>query len=312
MRFIGDSDGSSAELLNSGNRSVATYGTIAVAPASRQYFITNLTQHKYFEGYQEVPDRRHDTIPWIVKTELGNEVSYVTSPMEEKIVHTYCWRSYRDVCEALGYSDEFFTKTEHLHSSNPSSPKVNADDMDDAGFQSRRDSFPTASQAQNDTSNAHRPASVDETPSNYPFSTSYLHDMSLRRKQLNQEDGDEDAAGRDPPTSRSVASQKTKRMIPDRSAKPLGDPDVSRRRRKPNEILKPADLPATSRGEPALSTQSAKRPLPESPTSAFQPTNASRRRQQPEERSTSEKTGPPQRTWKIRDRSIEKVVHERE
>ena len=77
VRFSGNFDGSSAELLNSGNRSVATYGTLAVAPASRQYFITDLTQRKYFEGYQEVPDRKHDTIPWIVKEELGDEVSYV-------------------------------------------------------------------------------------------------------------------------------------------------------------------------------------------------------------------------------------------
>lgn len=79
---------SSAELLISGNRTVATYGKLAAAPDSRQYFITGLTQRKYFEGYQEVPSRRHDTIPWIVKKELGNEVSYVVNPMVEKVVLT--------------------------------------------------------------------------------------------------------------------------------------------------------------------------------------------------------------------------------
>lgn len=61
---------------------------MAAAPDSRQYFITELTQRKYFERYQEVPDRRHDTIPWIVKRELGDEVSYVAHQMEEKTVLT--------------------------------------------------------------------------------------------------------------------------------------------------------------------------------------------------------------------------------
>ena len=182
-------------------------------------------------------------------------------------------------------------KTEHLHSSNPSSPQLDAGDFDEAGFQPRRDSFPTASQAHTGTSNVHRPTSVEETPSNYPFSALYLQDLSLQRKQLNQDGSPDDAAGSNP-TSQSLASQKIKRMIPDRSAKPLGDPDVARRRRKPQDILNSADLPSTSRGESPLSTQSAKRPLPESPTSAFQPINASRRRQERRERSSSEETSP--------------------
>lgn len=88
MRSSERSVGSSADLSNLGNRSVATYGKIAAAPASRQYFITDLTQRKYFEGYQEILDRRHDTIPWIVKRELGDEVSYVVNPMEEETVLT--------------------------------------------------------------------------------------------------------------------------------------------------------------------------------------------------------------------------------
>lgn len=74
--------------MSSGNRSVATYGKIAAAHNSRQYFITDLTHRRYFDGYQEVPDRRHDTIPWIVKKELGDEVSYVESPMEKNPILT--------------------------------------------------------------------------------------------------------------------------------------------------------------------------------------------------------------------------------
>lgn len=277
-----------------GNRSVSTYGKLASPPNSRQYFVTDLMQRKYFDGYQEVPDRRHDTIPWIVKRELGDEVSYVVNSTVEQAVHTYR-RSYRDVCEALGYSAEFSTITEHLHSSSPSSPinlEFDAGDMGDAGFHSRRDSFPTASQAQTGASNVHRPTSVHETPSDYPSSISYSKDMSLIRRQLHQEDSPEATASMNPPTSQSVASQKTKRMIPDRSAKPLGDPDVSRRRRQPHENPHHADLPSTSRGESALSTQSAKRPLPESPTDVFQPPNASRRRQQVRERPSSEEWVP--------------------
>ncbi len=80
--------GYSTELLNLGNRSVSTFGTMGQATGSREYFITELTQRYYFEGYQESPDRRHDTIPWIVKKELGNEVSYVVSPIEERRILT--------------------------------------------------------------------------------------------------------------------------------------------------------------------------------------------------------------------------------
>lgn len=68
----------------SGNRSVSTYGKISSAPDSRQYFITDLTQRKYFEQYQGVLDRKHDTIPWLVKNELGDKVSYVVNRIEEK------------------------------------------------------------------------------------------------------------------------------------------------------------------------------------------------------------------------------------
>ena len=289
--------GSSAKVLNQGNRSVATYGALAEAADSRQYFITELTQRKYFEGYQEVPDRRHDTIPWIVKKELGDEISYVVNPVEEKAVHTYR-HSYRDVCEALGYSEEYSMQTEHLHSSKPSSPDLDAGDSGHVGSTPRSDTFHTARQSTTSVSSLQGPTSVDETPSNFPFSSSYLGRMSSRHKGQHQDDNPDDAAGSDPPTSQSVASPRTKRLVPDRSAKPLGDPDVARRRSKPAKIASSADLPSTSLGESAPGTESAKRPLPESPTSAFQPTTSSRRRHHVEERSSSEEMGLPSRPEK--------------
>ena len=218
--------------------------------------------------------------------------------MEKKIEYTYK-HSYRDICEALDYSDEFFMETKHLHSSSDFGPDLIVGDLEDAGSNSQRGSFPSASQvtsqANTGTSSLHQPTSRDETPSNFPFSASYLQEMSLRRKQPHQDDSPNHAAGRDPPTSQSLASQKKRRLVPDRSAKPLGDLDVARRRRKPYEIPSSADLPSTSVGKSAPGTESAKRPLPESPTSAFQPTSSSRRRHPVEERSSSDEMGLPSR-----------------
>ena len=292
--ILRSSVGSSAELLNAGNRTIATYGRIATAPDSRQYFITDLTQRKYFEGYQELPDRRHDTIPWIVKKELGDGVSYVENSMKEKI-RTYR-RSYRDICEALGYGDEFFRKTEHLHSSSYPGPHINAGDSDDAGSSSQTSSFHTAKQSTISASSPQESTSAEQTPTTQRSNASYVQELSrLRRRPIHGASPD-DAATRDPPTSQSAASQRTNRIVPDRSSRPLGDPEVvDRRRRQPHETPSFAELPSTSLGEsapPAPSTQSTKRPLPDSPTSASGPIDTTRRRQHVRERSSREKMGP--------------------
>lgn len=254
-------------------------------------------------------------------------MSYVVNQMQKKNVHTNRYR-YREICEALDYGDEYFMETKQLHSSSPLSPDLSAGGSGDVSSNSRRGSCPSASQARSQantgtsslhqqatsptntgtsnpheqatssastgTPSLHQPKSVDEAPSNYPFSASYLQDMSLRRKQLHQDDSTDDAAGSDPPTSQNVAPQIIKRLVPDRSAKPLGDPDVARRRKKPAEVTS-SSISSGSLGESAPGTESAKRPLPESPTSALQPASSSRRRQDVQETSSREETSPSSR-----------------
>ena len=52
------------------------YGRIAAAlDPTGDYFVSHLTQSEYFEKVEEIPNRIHSTIPWIVKKELGDEVS---------------------------------------------------------------------------------------------------------------------------------------------------------------------------------------------------------------------------------------------
>lgn len=190
-------------------------------------------------------------------------------------------------------------ETMHLHSSSPPSPDPNRRSSEDESSASRSRSFHTARQSTNGASSLQQPTSADKTPSDHFASASYLREWSLIRRQLQQDDDHGEAASRDPPTSQSVASQSTKRMVPDRSAKPLGDQNIPRGRRKPDENPSLAELPvSTSLGESASEIQSSKRPLPESPTSAFQPINATRRRQHPMERSSREEMGPPSQPGK--------------
>lgn len=83
---------------------------------------------------------------------------------------------------------------------------------------------------------------------------------SMLHRQLFQDNFPDEAGGyREASTSESVASQRTNRMIPDRSAKPLGDTTAGRRSRPPYED--------SSHGEGPHVTQSTKRPLPDSPPS---------------------------------------------
>lgn len=201
---------------------------------------------------------------------------------------------YDSICEALGYSKKYILETKHLHSSTPPSPDPDSRSSEDGGSASGSRSFRTASKSTRGTSSLQQLASADTRPSDQSASALYLREWSLIRKQLQQDDVPDETAGRDPPTSQSVASHSTKRMVPDRSTKPLGEQDTARRRRKPDEYSNLAELPvSTSLGESAFEIQSSKRPLPESPTSAFQPINATRRRQHPMERSSREEMGPP-------------------
>lgn len=204
-------------------------------------------------------------------------------------------RRYRDICEALGYSEEYILKTRSLHSSQPSSPNMDSGASTDGDASPGRRSLHTGRKLANRASSHPSQRSADISPDRTSASASNLLEASMLRRQLHQEDSPEDSGGRkDPSMSESIASHKTKRVIPDRSAKPLGDLIAVRRRRKPYENSSLAELPvSTSLGESTSEIQSSKRPLPESPTSAFQPINATRRRQNPMERSSREEMGPP-------------------
>ena len=67
--------GAHADRLSQGDRSIATYARIAVSEASIDYFVSHLTKPEYFRDVEEMPNRVQDTMPWIVKKELGDEIS---------------------------------------------------------------------------------------------------------------------------------------------------------------------------------------------------------------------------------------------
>ncbi|KAF6223692.1 hypothetical protein HO133_000535 [Letharia lupina] len=252
------------------DRSVAMYGTFASSASTSDYFLSHLTRSEYCEDVQEIPNRVHDTMPWIVKKEFGDEVS-----------------------------DNYILETKHLHSSAPPSPHSNSRSLDDAGSTSRSLSFHTARQSTTSPSTLQKPGPPDKTPSDKVLSDAYLQESALRHGRLFPSSYPDEAAGKHPPTSQSVASPRTKQMIPDRSAKPLGDPDGARRRRNPSDYPSVTDLPvSTSLRESAPRTQSTKRPLPGSPPTASQPTNTTRRRQHPMERSSREEMGRPSQSEK--------------
>lgn len=54
---------------------MATYGRISSYQSTEDYFVSHLTQSEYCKDVQEIPNRVHTTIPWIVKKEIGDEVS---------------------------------------------------------------------------------------------------------------------------------------------------------------------------------------------------------------------------------------------
>ena len=212
--------------------------------------------------------------------------------------------SYRDICKALGYSDEYILKTSSLHSSQPPSPNTDSGSLADEYAAPGRLSFRIARRLANYVSSHQTRILPQLSPSRTPTSAQKLHEEKMRRKQLLQDDSSDDAGGReDPSPSQIAALQSTKRVIPDRTTKPLGDPNAGRRRRPPSEDQGDTDSGpeldlSTSLGEPAPGTQGAKRPLPDSPTSDLQPTDDTRRRRHVRERSGREEMAPPSHSGK--------------
>ena len=269
-----------------------------------------------------------------MKKELGDEVSYVSDQDTE--IHTNKSR-YASICKALGYSHEFFIKTRHLHSSNSSEHGFGAnDDSYDADPTSRSSSYQTTRQSISRIRRHQRPTLADKARSGPSSNASYLSDTSQSgrhllddddspddaagsgppsgpssnasylsdtsrpsRHLLDDDDSPDDAAGSGPPTGQSLASGRPKRTMPDRSAKPLGDPDVGRRREQPYVDPDTGELlVSTSLGASAPGTGSTKRPLPDSPTSLLQPDNTARRRQEAGDMRSREEMGSSSRSRK--------------
>lgn len=190
-------------------------------------------------------------------------------------------------------------KTRSLHSSQPPSPNMSSDSSAGRDAARGRHSFRPGEKLANHASSHQRQMSAGASPDTTTASALHSREALMLRRQLDQDDSPDDSGGRqNPSTSESVASQRTQSTIPDRSAKPSGDPDCVGRRRQPRAYPTSAELPSTSLGESAPDIQSTKRPLPESPTSASQPTNTTRRRQHVRERSSREEMGPPSQPGK--------------
>lgn len=186
-------------------------------------------------------------------------------------------------------------KTRSLHASQPPSPEIHSDSST-YRYEALRACFShSGRQLAKNISSHPREDSPETSPTRTSANALKLLEASLLRRQLQQDDDPDDSdAGEDSPTTEAVAPQRARRLIPDRTAKPLGDPDVVRRRGQPHDYSSLAELPfSTSLGESAPVTQSSKRPLPDSPTSAFQPVNTPRRRQHVREKSSREELGSP-------------------
>lgn len=65
-----------ADHLFQGDRSITTYARFAVTlDSTSDYFFAHLTQSEYCNDAEDIPNRVYSTIPWIVKRELGDEIS---------------------------------------------------------------------------------------------------------------------------------------------------------------------------------------------------------------------------------------------
>ena len=215
-------------------------------------------------------------------------------------IHTNKGR-YASICKALGYSEIFFIKTRHLHSSNSSEHGFSAnDDSYDADPTSRSSSYKTTRQSISSIPRRQRPTLADKALSGPSSNALYLSDTSLpSRHLLGDYDSPDDAAGSGPPTGQSLASGRPKRAMPDRSAKPLGDLDVGRRRERPYVDPDTGELlVSTSLGASAPGTGSTKQPLPDSPTPPLQPDNTARRRQEAGDMRSREEMGSSSRSRK--------------
>ena len=172
------------------------------------------------------------------------------------------------MCKALGYSNEYISETQHLHSSTRSSPESDIPSSEDEGSASTSQPFHSARPSADSVSSTPQLNSTGNPLSSEHIGAAYLRAWTQSGRKTLPGDVREDLARRDAAANQTEESHTSKRMIPDRSAQPLGDA-----------------------GESAPTTQSSKRPHPDSPTSQLQSENAARRRQDPRESPSREETG---------------------
>ena len=181
---------------------------------------------------------------------------------------------YETICKALGYSKEYISETQHLQSSPEPLPDADIQPSDDRASVSESRSFHSARQS------VDRASSVPLNPQGVLTSgdldgAAYLQASTTLGNQTLAKDTPRDSARRDPTANQIADPQRSKRIVPDRSAQPLGDSTGS-----------------------APATQNSKRPLPDSPTSQSQSNDPPRRRQHEEEGTSREGTGSSSRPGK--------------
>ena len=187
--------------------------------------------------------------------------------------HTYISR-YETICKALGYSDKYISETKNLHSSGQPKPDSNIRSSEDRASTSGSRSFHSAQESSDSASSLplDPPGLLPSGDIDGPASSrarSLLGKHALPRNDHN------DSARGDQAVNQTADPQRPRRMVPDRSAQPLGD---------------------SIRSAPA--TQKSKRPLPDSPTSQLQSEEAARRRQLEREISSREEISSPSRPGK--------------
>ena len=175
---------------------------------------------------------------------------------------------YENVCEALGYSEEYISETKHLHSSSQPRADSSIRSSADRGFNSESRSFDSAR------------ASADSTPSlstgpprllpsgDIDGSAAYLRAWSLLGKQALQRNDHNDSDHREQAANQTGDPQRSRRIVPDPSAQLLGDSTRN-----------------------ALATQHSKRPLSDSHSSQSQSDDSIRRSQHEGERPRREEIG---------------------
>ena len=111
----------------------------------------------------------------------------------------------------------------------PASPNMDSDSLGDQDAARGKGSPHTGRKSANNAFSHQQQMSTETSPKRSPANESNLREASLLRRQLLQDDSSDGSDGRrDRSITESVASWRTRRIVPDGSAKPLGDADAGR------------------------------------------------------------------------------------